>query len=630
MADASATYTLNWSGNFAEGAGQATSAAEAMAASLKQLRTAGGQGLSQLGNAARGVAPALAQAGNAVKAAGAGAGGASLNIRALGRVFRSTGGEMGSLAGHGVQLAGALGRLIASPVGIAAAVVVLTVAVIAAAAAFAHWAITSANAARAHGLLMQAATGSVAGAAALEAQVSQLGNVTGLSAAKLREMGLELARSGLSGAALASTFDAAAIAASAMGEAAGSKIKGIGEEAVKSKRFMANAMTLQGTGVGLDDVAAALAGKLHVSLATAKNALQSGTVQVQAGLDALDDAVRSKLGGIAKAQSIDLDVQLARLSANIGSLFKGLNIDPFLEGLHDVLSVFDQSTVSGKGLAAAMKGIAGPLLDGLTTLMPLGKLFFQGMIIAALEVAIVVLKLRNYFRDTFKGVGASVDTATIAITAGKVALYSIAIVFGLIGAAVALLVGTIGVLVTAFVGPVVAIGYGIYKLYGIIKGALGAAIDYLSGLDFGSIATNLVMGLVNGIENGVSWVVDAVKGLGAAAMNALTSKLVMHSPSQVFAQYGAFTAQGFAQGVEDETPAVRRSVASMVDTPPDLKGAGAGGGRSLVVSGNTIEIHGIKGAEELQSDDFFSKLALAIEKLGGEGGADLLAPEGTS
>lgn len=629
--DAQATYTLTFADQFSAGARGATDAARELAAQLKMLQTASGQSMQSVSQAARGATGALTQVGGATRVTGAASGGASLNLRALAKAFRSSGAEGGAFASKGLMLVNVLKRLITSPVGVAAAVVVLTLALVAGAVAFAHWALSAADAARSQDLLVRAATGSNEASSALNDQIDQLADSTALSSAKLREMGIELARAGLAGAALGSTFDAAAIAASTMGDAAGSKIKSFAEEAVKAKRFALQATTLQGTGVGLDDVAAALAGKFHVSLAAAKSALQSGTVKVQDGLDALDSAVNKKLGGIAKAQSIGLSVQMARLHDNIGKLFAGLNIEPFLAALHDLLSVFDQSTVSGKGLAAAMKGIAQPLIEGITALMPLGKAFFQGLIIAALMVAIVVLKIRNAIRDTFGGAKAPIDSVALALTAGKIAGYGLAIVLGVIAVALGLAAVAAVLFAAVFIGPFVLAGYAVYKLYGVIVDAMGAAKAYLSGLDFGQIATDLVNGLVNGIKAGAAWVVDAVIGLGSAAMKALKSTLGIHSPSLVFQGYGQFTAQGFAEGVEDETPRVRRSVASMVETPPDVGRAGrGGGGRTLVFRDNKLEFHGVKDAGEIQSDDFFTKLAMALEKLTGETGAQAPEPEGAT
>jgi hypothetical protein len=624
MADASATYTLNFDGNFAGGAAAAQAAGNQLADTLGRLEAATGKAGAAAGGASGAAAKlggAMGGAGGAVGGAGDRAKGAGINLRALGGALQRTGGEAGSFLGHGVKLISLFGKLATSPIGIAIAIGVLSLALIAGVAAFAAYALSAADAARTQGLFAEAATGGAVAGAALEAQVYQLGGVTGLAAAKLQEMGLALARGGLGGAALARAFDAAAIAASAMGEAAGGKIKGIAEEAAKAKTLVLNSAKLQGTGVGLDDVAAALAKKMHVSLGQARDALQSGTVAVGAGLDALDDAVKSKLGGIAAKQALGLDAQLARLHTNIGSLFAGLKIEGFLGALHEALSVFDQTTISGKGLSAAVKGIAQPLIDGFAALLPLAKPFLQGMIIVALQVAIVFLRIRNAAREAFGGSAASANDMATAVTVGKVVMVGLLVVIGLIAAALisfGVAAAAIGAMVAV---PLALVGAAIYGVYEAFVSVGESISTFWAGLDFASMGSAVIDGLVAGIKSGAAAVWNVVSGIGAGIKTAFSAELGIKSPSTVFRGYGMNTALGFAEGVDAGAGDVNASVSSMVQQPQlpaAAPRASAGAGRPVI-----IHINGVKNAEQLTDQDLWTRVCNMIERAADSVGAPI-------
>lgn len=633
MADRSSTYSLNWDGaGYAKGVSDAATKTEVLATAMgKATKAAKGAG-SALGSSGKAAAGGVAAVGAVTKEAKDKTEGFSAKMFALTKVFKLSEADANAFMTNGAlpvsQILTALGG---AALGAAAAFAVVAAAAVAATVAFVAYALAAATAARANNLLLQASTQSAIGAELMEKQTAKLALVTGLGSAKLNDIALGMSRAGVAGNHLRNAFNAVAIATSAMGEGAGGKLRGIAEEAVKTGRIVLSKQALLGTGVGLEDVADALAKKAKVSFTTAKAALQSGTVKVGAALEALDAAVSKKLGGIAKKQAIGLDVQLSRLHDNVGKLFAGLNMEPLLEGMADFLSIFDQSTVSGQSLKAALQAIAIPLIDGLKILMPLGKAFFQGMIIGALQVAIVLLKVRNYLRDTFGGSKGGIDAVGAALTAGKVAAIGMAIGLGVVLLALVGIVAIGALLAAVFLGPIVAVGYGLYKLGATIVGAFTTAKTFLMGLDFGAVASNLIAGLVNGITSGAAWVIDAIKGLGTSAIKALESVLRIGSPSKAFAQLGAFTAQGFAQGVDAGAPEVNRSVSELVQTPAARASSGGKTGGGVKIDGGVhVHLYGVKGAEEMNDSDFLDRVARAIERVVWSSGGALPEPEGTS
>jgi len=286
---------------------------------------------------------------------------------------------------------------------------------------------------------------------------------------------------------------------------------------------------------------------------------------------ALADDVKARLGGIAAAQLLSLDVQSRKLRESFAMLFSGLKIDKLLTGVQKITELFSQSSASGRALKAIIEGLFGPLIDQVSgPASMLMKRFFQGMIIAALQVGIVVLKLRNWFRDTFGDTKLfkNIDTLSLAVTAGKIALY------GMVGALV--LVGVVAANVAALLMlpyvAIVALGAGLY--YGVK--ALGSLA--VAAYDAGG---NIVKGLVEGIKGGAAWVIRAIENLGTSAMKAFRAKLGIASPSRVAMRSAIEVPRGVASGIYAGRPEVRRAVQSLVSFPTRQLG-GRSEGRSLV------------------------------------------------
>ena len=80
-----------------------------------------------------------------------------------------------------------------------------------------------------------------------------------------------------------------------------------------------------------------------------------------------------------------------------------------------------------------------------------------------------------------------------------------------------------------------------------------------------SVGQNLIMGFVNGVRAKASALVDSVKGAVSGAINAAKNLLGIHSPSRVFRQFGVYTDQGFAIGIDKEAKTPLKSMRNMID-----------------------------------------------------------------
>ncbi|HFL2042115.1 TPA: phage tail tape measure protein, partial [Stenotrophomonas maltophilia] len=84
---------------------------------------------------------------------------------------------------------------------------------------------------------------------------------------------------------------------------------------------------------------------------------------------------------------------------------------------------------------------------------------------------------------------------------------------------------------------------------------------------------DMVQGLVNGIVSKGSAAMDAVAGVASGVVGKFKGMLGIHSPSRVFAQFGDFTMQGLAGGLDRSQGEPLQQVASLGDR---MKQAGAG------------------------------------------------------
>lgn len=469
-------------------------------------------------------------------------------------------GPLGELVGKFGNLKALLsgGAIALGIAAIAVALVAVTAACVAAAVALGKYGLEQANARRGELLQLEGLTkmrnwwGLAAGnAKEMQGAIDRVSGSTTLGRDKLVGYTNELYRMGLRGQNLSYALEAAAIKGSALGE-----------EGAKSAMHWAAGMAIAG-----------------------------GSVKK------LADDVKARFGGVVAAQMLDLNVQAAKLRENFALLFTGLKIDDVLTALSGVAQLFSQSTYSGQSLRAIMTELFKPLVSAIDYLGPLVKRFFQGMIISALQVGIVVLKLRNWFREAFgTDTMKALDLTTSALWAGRLALLGVGAAVVLTGALIA---GALAAALPFIWGAVAAVGAlaieGLilaapFLLGAVAIGALLAAGYQLYRLwkeiDWSELGTSIVDGIVNGLKSGAQWVKDAVLELGESAMKTLKATLGIASPSKEFARLGLAVPEGFEQGVRQGTPGAHQAIGELGGDAAPAGGpapvAGGAGGRGPV------------------------------------------------
>lgn len=470
----------------------------------------------------------------------------------------------GGAAGGEAALAAGAAIAVAAVVAVIAAIGVATYAL-------SKFIVVSADAARSQHLLRAAAlNGNESWAKNLGDQVDLLARKVPLARDRINEIGISLAKNRIGGQVMVDTLNAVAQAASALGDDAGNKLKEFVERGRQMQRFQINPQELVGTGIDFDDVAKALAKSMHVGVAAARQALFEGRVKLADGAAALREAVEQKVGGINLRQMLSLENITKKAGEAFDALAKDVDLEPALKAIKDVISVFDQTTVTGRALKDIVTRIGKSLVEAFVAAGPFVKVAIQGLIIGALQLENAYLRVRLKIQDAFGDtqVLKNVDALSFVLNNAQYALYAVAAA----AAPLIILVTALSVAVGAVVAVVTGLAYGFYLQYKAIKESYGS----IRALDWKGLGTDLVNGFVNGIKAGLGAVGDAVGSIGTTAIKALKTVLDSHSPSRKMFAIGVDTTSGYAGGVDSGAPDAQEAVDRMLDVPS----GGAGGGRS--------------------------------------------------
>lgn len=495
-------------------------------------------------------------------------------IRTLSDAAGVADGPLGRMLGRAAGLIQKLGKgglgavALVAAASITALTAALTVATLAAATALTKYGIASANAARSELLHLQGLTtirnwyGLAAGKASdLQAAINDVSASSSIGRDQVARYAEQLYRMGLRGKNLSDALEGTAIKASVQGDQWAS---------------------------------------LFMNMAAGAN-MTGGSVRK------LSDDVRARLGGIAKAQALDLNVQIQKLHESWAQLFSGLNIEPFLKGLNEVTQLFSQNTATGKALKVLIETLFTPLIGELGGLGHIAKRTFQYFVLGLQTVVIWTMQALLWLRRTF---GVKLTWADLF----RAALQGIATGLETVAQMLGLPIGLVLQFADAIDGVLDSLG-SVKQLFATFGDAAKQA-----GID-------LAVSFGKGILEAVGAVTNPIAALGQAAITGLKKALDMHSPSKPLVAMGELTSKSYAMGVDKGAPQASRSVADMVQVPS--KGAGIGAAAGMKLGGgvtiNELHYHGAPGETPAKTAEnaqhLRDELAKVFEGLGSEVGA---------
>lgn len=543
-------------------------------------------------------------------------------------------GETDFLTGKLAAMGGAAGAAMAAvvAVGLAIGAVILKGALLA---------LTLSGARQAFLTTTAAMLGSDGAAAALNEQIESLRKKVPLSRAELEGLGTSLANIGLKGDALAQTFEALALVQSVRGVEAANKLKTVLEDSFAEGVFKIDPGKLAGTGISIQDFYAELSKRIGVGNDQIEGLLKAGKISVEDGVAALNAAATAKLGAAAEKLANGPGAVWQKFKDDLAELFTGVDIGPFMAAMKDLLSIFDSNSESGKMLKQVVTEMFSGLFNWLAKIAPYGKALFEGMLEGANALYRLLAPIGSWLMALFGIDGTPTEESLETIRMiGKGIIIVLAVIVGLLAIAV--------IAVLLLLAPFIILGVIIVWLIGLVvdffdwltsgaedsadavEGATSSIGDSFSGVFDGitgmfsnfslaDMGSNMMAGLAEGIFGGGGAVSDAIQSVIKNAISSATSTLKISSPSQVFAEMGGYTAEGFAQGVDAGTADVQGSVQSMLAVPnaeAGKAGAGGAGGATLTIAEGAIVIQVNGGKPDEVRRSVALGLGDAFEQLG--------------
>lgn len=405
--------------------------------------------------------------------------------------------------------------------------------------------------------------------------------------------------------------------------------------------------TLVTTGIG--PLAAALGGIL-VSAVQGLTPIIAALVQGLTLLAPGITAVATVVNGLLVAAFQILGPLLSQLLTTLGALLGG-----FLQGFAPVLQVLGTALLQllapvaqlVQGFLAAVQAVT-PLLPVLGQLnavvlqlvlafLPLVTTILQQFADLAIQIAPIIAQAVPWltkliqifiaivaaiipvvakfvqFGATVIQIFAALDLAILGFVA-KVLITFGRLVVGVIGAAIRLGAGVIGAIssmvsavggffsslvstVTGAIGRFAsAVKAGVDKAVGFFRALPGQFTAAISGLA-GALQTagqNAIQGLINGLSGGLQRVRDIAGQIAGAITGPVSKLLKIGSPSKLLEQYGAWTTQGYAIGVEKLIPTVIKAANKLAKSASDtvraqVNALSTSGTRSAAVIGQAMD-----------------------------------------
>lgn len=365
-------------------------------------------------------------------------------------------------------------------------------------------------------------------------------------------------------------------------------------------------LQLQNANVSREAVLASIARQLNLGTGEAGNraalqAIRQRRVNSSVGIQAALDAVQTRLdrgralGSFARDQANTLTGALSNARNAIFNLIVGMDLGnlPGIRTFKDTLIAVTGALQEGSPAAAMLRGAVAGAANAVGGLF--GRLFSVQNVTGAFGmVGRAVAAIGRFATAAWPVVRAFVSALGPGFMAGIAPLRSLfasllsggppsaqtmALIAGAargIGSALGFAAGAI----VTFVAGMSALVAGITAVWGTIGGLVAAGVTTLRTM-FGSIGTNIVDGIIQGINGGAARLAEAVRGMGRNAVQSARAALGIASPSRVFADViGRQIPAGIELGIQRGSGPLDATVAGIVDPPAPR----AGFGRSITVT----------------------------------------------
>lgn len=293
------------------------------------------------------------------------------------------------------------------------------------------------------------------------------------------------------------------------------------------------------------------------------------------GLKKIGDAIAKVIDKIA--ENIDPILNVVSNIANFIGDHSATLIPIMMMALNVVTRLLGSVPILGTifgGIHGKIAGIVGVVKELLKT-KPQFSLFLG--LIALVGTSLVNListdeEFRQTLQELFTSLGNIVKSilpiiqtlvgAFLSLANSSVIQGGIKLIVGVIAKLADLLASIPTEVLLTIVSAILAIKIGSIQPWLLWVTAIGLVIDILKDLapQFMEAAHNAIVGFVNGLIEGVGKVVEAIKKVASAALNAIKTFLGIHSPSTVMEGIGLNMGLGLAEGIEASSSIVNTAM----------------------------------------------------------------------
>lgn len=332
---------------------------------------------------------------------------------------------------------------------------------------------------------------------------------------------------------------------------------------------------LSESGLTIDDLAK--------GLGTTADKLKDSTVDAKKLGNAMQDALIKKGAGPLENMSLTLSNMKAQFMGFLADMFEDIDVKPLLKEVKALFGIFDTGQASGATLKSGIQAFFQKTFDIAAKLVPVVKHLAEDLIIMGLQAYIALKPAVKALNDAYTAIGGNTE-----------AMKQLSAIWEIVKPLIVFVAVSLGLVVAAFGFVAVGVMQTIAALTwfgGVLASIYSTLGTWASGAV--QIATDFVMGLVNGITSGAQWVIDAVKNLAGGALSAFKGVLGIASPSKVMLEMGMQTGAGFAGGMDLSANDVYGSAASLsgAATAGVASGGSAPGASNTTTNAPTITVN---------------------------------------
>jgi tape measure domain-containing protein len=285
-----------------------------------------------------------------------------------------------------------------------------------------------------------------------------------------------------------------------------------------------------------------------------------GALEKPSGRELLIESVKNILEGI--------EIVIGRIKLAWKNVFKSDASDAsdgiytMLEGLAELSKSFVISDATADNFQKVVEGllslwdlgylfISGSLTSGLKLLKAVLGLFGTDLMTVAGQVGELITKFHDWVKENTMLMG-GIDKIALILKTVIEGIYNVINAFldlEIVQDGIAKLWERLTEIFGKF--SLEFNGFSAQGIADTIKSAFDNIIEWINGLDSSEVAKNFIDGLVNGLGDGIAWVVDTVVSLGKALLQAICDVLGIHSPSKETYEIGKNFVQGFIDGVTE-------------------------------------------------------------------------------